>query len=68
MFFQSYAGIITVLSLVYCLLMIDRKSEKINKVQAKRVEHLLEALGLIFAPLVIVEIMKLAKVNTAKDE
>lgn len=46
MFFQSYAGIITIVSLVYCLLMIDRKSEKINKVQAKRVEHLLQALGL----------------------
>lgn len=46
MFFQSYAGIITIVSLVYCLLMIDRKSEKINKVQEKRVEHLLEALGL----------------------
>lgn len=46
MFFQSYAGIITIVSLVYCLLMIDRMSEKINKVQAKRVEHLLEALGL----------------------
>lgn len=46
MFFQSYAGIITIVSLVYCLLMIDRISEKINKVQAKRVEHLLEALGL----------------------
>ena len=30
--------------------------------------NLIEALGLIFAPLVIVEIMKLAKVNTAKDE
>ena len=46
MFFQSYAGIITIVSLVYCLLMIDRISEKINKVQAKRVEHLLQALGL----------------------
>ncbi len=46
MFFQSYAGIITIVSLVYCLLMIDRISEKINKVQEKRVEHLLEALGL----------------------
>jgi len=30
--------------------------------------NLLEAIGLIIAPLVIVEIMKLAKVNTAKDE
>ena len=30
--------------------------------------NLLEVLGLVIAPLVIVEIMKLAKVNTAKDE
>ena len=30
--------------------------------------NLLEVLGLIIAPLVIVEIMKLAKVNTSKDE
>lgn len=45
MFFQSYAGIITIVSLVYCLLMIDRISEKINKVQLKRVEYLEKALG-----------------------
>ena len=32
------------------------------------VGNLLEAIALIFAPLLIVEIMKLAKVNTAKDE
>ena len=30
--------------------------------------NLLEVLGLVIAPLVVVEIMKLAKVNTAKDE
>ena len=30
--------------------------------------NLLEVIGLVLAPLVIVEIMKLAKVNTAKDE
>ena len=30
--------------------------------------NLLEVLGLVIAPLVIVEIMKLAKVNTSKDE
>ena len=46
LFFQSYAGIITIVSLVYCLLMIDRMSEKINKVQSKRVEHLENALRL----------------------
>lgn len=45
LFFQSYAGIITIVSLVYCLIMIDRISEKINKVQKERIEHLEQALG-----------------------
>ena len=44
MFLQSYAGIITVVSLVYCLIMIDRTSEKINKVQQERIDKLEEAL------------------------
>ena len=44
MFLQSYAGIITVVSLVYCLLMIDRTAEKINKVQQERIDKLEEAL------------------------
>lgn len=44
LFLQSYAGIITVISLVYCLLMIDRTSEKINKVQQERIDKLEEAL------------------------
>lgn len=47
MFFQSYAGIITIVSLVYCLLMIDRITEKINKVQNERIEYLEKALGLL---------------------
>ena len=44
MFLQSYAGIITVISLVYCLLLIDRTAEKINKVQQERIDKLEEAL------------------------
>ncbi len=40
MFLQSYAGIITVVSLVYCLIMIDKTSEKINQVQDKRIKQL----------------------------
>ena len=44
MFLQSYAGIITVVSLVYCLLMIDRTAERINKVQQERIDKLEEAL------------------------
>lgn len=47
LFFQSYAGIITIVSLVYCLLMIDRMSEKISKVQLERIEYLEKALGLL---------------------
>lgn len=44
LFLQSYAGIITVLSLVYCLIMIDSMSNKINKVQAEREEKLQQAM------------------------
>lgn len=43
-FLQSYAGIITVVSLVYCLLMIDSTSRKMNKAQDERVQKLEEAL------------------------
>ena len=39
-FFQSYAGIITVVSIDYCMIMIDRISNKINKVQEARVKML----------------------------
>lgn len=44
LFLQSYAGIITVVSLVYCLLMIDKIANKINKAQSERVEKLEQAL------------------------
>ena len=40
MFFQSYSGMITILSLVYCVLMLDRISNKINKVQDERADYL----------------------------
>lgn len=43
-FFQSPAGIVTVLALLYCLLMIDSVTKKIDKAQNKRVEKLGEAL------------------------
>lgn len=39
-FLQSGAGIITIISLVYCLVMIDRNAEKINKVQRERARKL----------------------------
>lgn len=35
-FLQSYAGMITVVSIIYCMIMIEKLSEKINKVQEKR--------------------------------
>lgn len=39
-FLQSGAGIITIVSLVYCLIMIDRNTEKINKVQRERAKKI----------------------------
>lgn len=44
-FFQSYAGIITIMSLIYCLVMIDRYSNKINVVQDKRAKLLEDAIN-----------------------
>ena len=44
LFLQSYAGIITVSSLIYCLLMIDRIANKMDKVQEERIKKLEEAL------------------------
>lgn len=43
-FFQSPAGIVTVLALLYCMLMIDSITKKIDKAQIKRVEKLSAAL------------------------
>ncbi|MDY4052262.1 MAG: signal peptidase I [Bacilli bacterium] len=43
-FLQSYAGIITVVSIVYCMIMIDRLSEKINKVQSARAKQIEEVI------------------------
>lgn len=44
MFLQSYSGIITVTALLYCLIMIDRVSQKIEKCELKRLEELLSAI------------------------
>ena len=40
MFFQSYSGIITILSVVYCLIMVDKISGKIEKATENRIEIL----------------------------
>lgn len=40
MFFQSYAGIITILSLLYCMFMIDKINNKILEAENKRLEQL----------------------------
>ena len=40
MFFQSAPGIITILSLVYCLIMVDKVGAKVDKAQDDRLEHL----------------------------
>lgn len=44
MFLQSYSGIITVAALLYCLIMIDRVSQKIEKCQNERLAQLLSAI------------------------
>lgn len=44
MFLQSYAGIITIVSLIYCLLMIDFYSTRIEKTQNNRIKKLEEAI------------------------
>lgn len=44
MFLQSYAGIITIFSLLYCMFMIDSITNKINRVQENRANILAEAI------------------------
>ena len=44
MFLQSYAGIITIVSLIYCLFMIDYLSRKMNQAQENRSKQLAEAI------------------------
>lgn len=40
MFLQSYAGIITICSLIYCIMMIDKSTQKIYEVQNERIKQL----------------------------
>lgn len=44
MFLQSYSGIITIVSLIYCLLMIDNLSNKLNNAQLERLKMLEDAI------------------------
>lgn len=44
MFLQSYSGIITLVSLVYCVFMIDSLTNKINRVQSNRTKMLEDAM------------------------
>lgn len=41
MFLQSYSGIVTIAALLYCLIMIDKVSKKIEKSRKARLERLL---------------------------
>ncbi|MGN1295764.1 MAG: signal peptidase I [Bacilli bacterium] len=43
-FFQSYAGIITIVSLVYCLFIIDYMANKVNIIYDERLKKLAEAM------------------------
>lgn len=45
LFFQSYLGIITIISLFYCLIMLDRISQKINNKQNERLDKLDEIIA-----------------------
>lgn len=40
MFFQSYPGMITVVAVIYCIIMFDKQSSKINEAHQKRIELL----------------------------
>lgn len=44
MFIQSWSGIITVVALLYCLIMIDRVSRKIEACEERRREQLMNAI------------------------
>ena len=44
MFLQSYSGIITIVSLVYCVFMIDSLTSKISRVQSARAKMLEDAI------------------------
>jgi len=40
MFFQSYPGMITVVAVIYCIIMFDKQSSKINAAHQQRIELL----------------------------
>ena len=46
MFFQSVGGIVTLLSLVYCLLMLDRSNAQVEGKEQERLTQLCAAIGL----------------------
>ena len=45
MFFQSYSGMITLVAIIYCLIMIDRFTDKIHDAQERRLELLSSAIN-----------------------
>ena len=45
MFFQSYIGLITIISIIYCLLMVDYFNKKILSAEISRFEIIKEAIG-----------------------
>ena len=44
LFFQSYSGIITIISVIYCLVMFDYYQEKLKKSQEKRLSMLISTI------------------------
>lgn len=46
LFLQSYAGIVTVAALIFCLIMFDKNTGNISDAQEKRTEYLVKALDI----------------------
>ena len=46
MFFQSLGGIVTLLSLFYCLMMLDRSNAQLEERERERLERICSAIGL----------------------
>jgi signal peptidase len=46
LFFQSVGGMVTLISLIYCIVMLDRYNEKLREVEKARLDQLLSAIEL----------------------
>ncbi len=65
---KTLLGAIAISALLMITILVVPVLRQIFSIWALPVENILEVILLVFAPLVIVEIFKLFKINTAKDE